>query len=348
VGSIEVTGAGRVPSSRRRSDYAELMTKVRQAGLLERRTAYYTWRIVLDVLLLVAGWSVFALVGDTWWQLCTAAYLAAVFTQLGFLGHEAGHGQTFRSRRGNRVLGLLLGNLAIGLAFGWWVEKHRRHHAHPNTEGLDPDIRAGAVVFTAGQVRGLAAARRSLARHQAWLFFPMLLLEAGALHVASVRAVFRAGYRQRGCEALLLAVHAAAYLTIVFVVLSPVRALAFILVQQALFGLYMGASFAPNHKGMPILAPEDDADFLRRQVLTSRNVSGGALVDFLLGGLNYQIEHHLFPSMPRPALRAARPIVRAHCRELGVPYVETTLFASYRQALTHLHTVGRTEPAQGS
>ena len=132
-----------------------------------------------------------------------------------------------------------------------------------------------------------------------------------------------------------------AFVTVVVVVLSPVRAVVFVLVQQAVFGLYLGASFAPNHKGMAILGPGDETDFLRRQVLTSRNVSGGPFVDALLGGLNYQIEHHLFPSMPRPAMRDARPIVRAYCGELGIPYVETSLFASYRQALTHLHAVGR-------
>jgi fatty acid desaturase len=105
--------------------------------------------------------------------------------------------------------------------------------------------------------------------------------------------------------------------------------------------LYLGCAFAPNHKGMPILAQDDDTDFLRRQVLTSRNVRGGRLVDVLLGGLNYQIEHHLFPSMPRASLRHARPIVRAHCLQHGLPYVETSLFDSYRQALHHLHTAGR-------
>jgi fatty acid desaturase len=341
MGSIEATGPRLVPPPRRRSDYAELMRRVRSAGLLDRRLAYYTWRVVLDVLLLVAGWTVFALVGDSWWQLVTAAYLAVVFTQLGFLGHEAGHGQVSRSRRTNRVLGLLLGNLAIGLAFGWWVEKHHRHHAHPNTEGLDPDIRGGAVAFTVGQARDRGAARGLLARHQAELFFPMLLLEAGALHVASLRALSHACYRDRGREALLLAVHVVAYLTVVVVVLSPVRAVVFVLVQQALFGLYLGASFAPNHKGMAILGPDDGVDFLRRQVLTSRNVSGGPLVDVLLGGLNYQIEHHLFPSMPRPALRRARPIVQGCCRELAIPYVETSISASYRQALRYLHAVGR-------
>jgi fatty acid desaturase len=91
---------------------------------------------------------------------------------------------------------------------------------------------------------------------------------------------------------------------------------------------------------MPVLTPEQDADPLLRQVLASRNVRGGRLVDAALGGLNLQIEHHLFPSMPRPNLRRAKPLVERHCRARGVSYAESTLFESYRTALRHLHRVG--------
>ena len=135
--------------------------------------------------------------------------------------------------------------------------------------------------------------------------------------------------------------HLAAYLCAVFIVLPPLKAVVFIAVHQGLFGLYLGCSFAPNHKGMPILAADDASDFLRRQVLTSRNVRGGPLVGMVFGGLNYQIEHHLFPSMPRLALRQARPIVRAYCKEIGLPYAEASLFDSYRQALRYVRQVGR-------
>ncbi len=330
---------------RRASDYTELLSQVRQEGLLDRRPTYYAVRIAVNAALVVAGWTAFVLVGDSWWQLFTAAYLAAVFTQVGFLGHDAGHQQIFRSRRANQLLGLVLGNLAIGLAFGWWVDKHRRHHAHPNQEGLDPDISGEAIVFTDAQSRGRRGIGRLVARYQAHLFFPMLLLEAVSLHVDGVRAVARSGYRQRGREAFLLGLHVVGYLAVVWWVLSPLQALVFVVVQQGLFGLYLGCAFAPNHKGMPILAAADEQDFLRRQVLTARNVRGSRLVDYLLGGLNYQIEHHLFPSMPRASLRRAQPVVRAYCQAHGVSYQETGLFDSYRQALRHLYTVGRGAPA---
>lgn len=94
-------------------------------------------------------------------------------------------------------------------------------------------------------------------------------------------------------------------------------------------------TFAPNHNGMP--HPAGDEDYLRKQVLTSRNVRGGRFTDIALGGLNYQIEHHLFPGMPTPNLRKAQPIVRQYCADIGVPYEETSLVASYRQALRYLH-----------
>ena len=155
--------------------------------------------------LLAAGWAVFVVLGDSWWQLVVAAFLAFVFTQIGFIGHDAGHRQIFRTRRANDLVGLLLGNLALGLSFGWWVDKHNRHHANPNTEDKDPDIDIGAVAFTAGQaVAKRGRTTRFIARHQRYLFVPLLLLEAVQLHVSSVQAVLGRGLRHRGWEVVML------------------------------------------------------------------------------------------------------------------------------------------------
>ncbi|MGB2568979.1 fatty acid desaturase family protein [Micromonospora citrea] len=329
----------------RGSDYAELSRQVRAAGLLERRRGYYAMRIGLVVGAFAALWALFFRLGESWWQLGVAVALAVAFAQAGFLGHDAGHRQIARSRRVNDLIGIVHGNLLTGISYGWWVDKHNRHHAHPNTEGKDPDITVAPLSFTTEQAsrrRGLGAL---VARHQAYLFFPLLLLEGLHLHVNSVRALL--GPRRvarRPVEAGLLALHLGGYLAAVLLVLSPAQAIAFLLVNQGVLGLYLGCSFAPNHKGMPILGPEDNLDYLRRQVLTSRNVRGGLLVDTVLGGLNYQIEHHLFPSMPCPNLRRARPLIRRFCAEHDIDYHETTLSRSWAEALRHLHEVGSREP----
>jgi fatty acid desaturase len=325
------------------SDYSELSRRIRAAGLLRRRSRYYVAKTAATVGALVTGWVVFFLLGDTWWQLVVAAFLGITFTQIGFLGHDAGHRQIFRTRRAGYTTGLLLGNLGIGLSYGWWVDKHNRHHAHPNDVDKDPDVGVGALVYTTEQAGRRGALGRLLSRSQAYLFFPMLLLEGLNLHVASGRALAGRTVRSRRLrivEATLLGVHVAAYLAAVLLVLSPLHALLFVVVHQAVFGLYMGLSFAPNHKGMPMLTADQQRDYLRRQVLTSRNVRGGRWTDFALGGLNYQIEHHLFPSMPRPNLPRAQKVVRGFCRERGVPYAETSAVRSYSIVIKHLYAVG--------
>jgi fatty acid desaturase len=328
-------------SSSRGSEYAVLSRQVRDAGLLERRFSYYGWRIAITTALLAAGWAGFVRLGDSWWQLLVAVFLAIMFTQAAFLGHDAGHRQISPSARVNYIVGLLAGNLAVGLSYGWWIDKHNRHHSHPNTEDADPDINMKVLAFTPAQARASRGPVRLLFRYQAYLFMVMLLLEAASIHVASIRALASRASPRRWAECVLLAVHVIGYLTVVFLVLSPGRAIVFIVVQQALFGLYLGLSFAPNHKGMPIVAADDRVDFLRRQVLTSRNVRGGWLTDLALGGLNYQVEHHLFPSMPRPNLRRSQPMIEAFCEEREIAYCETSLFRSYGMALRHLNEVGK-------
>ena len=264
-----------------------------------------------------------------------------MFTQLGFVGHDAGHQQVFRSRRANRLLGLTVGNALIGMSFGWWVPKHNAHHAHPNQVDRDPDIGEGLVVFTSAD--GLASGRRSLtrllARWQAWLFFPLMLLRSAGVHVSGIQRLLRQRDRVAAMEGLLITVHVALFLTAVPWVLSPLKALAFIVVQQAVFSLYLGCSFAPNHKGMPIIEADAEMSFARRQVITARNITGGRITNLVLGGLNYQIEHHLFPTMPRPNLARAQSVIRAFCIESDLGYCEGSLVGSYRQTVRHLRAV---------
>jgi fatty acid desaturase len=326
------------------TEYAALSRLVRQSGLLDRRRGWYAWRVTGTVAALAAGWALFAWVGNSWWQLAVAVFLAVMFAQLGFLGHDAGHRQIFASHQWNYVLGVAIGNLATGLSYGWWVSKHNRHHANPNTEDEDPDIMISVVAFSGGRARAAAGLRRFIFRYQAYLLVPMLFLEGVALHGSSIRALTRRrparAVRSRIAEIALLTLHFAAYLSVVFLVLSPVKAVVFIVVQQGLFGFYLGCSFAPNHKGMPVLTKDQKVGFLQRQVLTSRNVRGGWLIDTALGGLNYQIEHHLFPSMPRPNLRQAQPLIAAFCSDHGLTYTETSLLGSYGQALRYLNRIG--------
>ena len=313
---------------RQASDFAQLAAGVKGAGGGARRRGYYYVRITANLIVYAGTWVAFALLGDSWWQLAVAVALAVMTTQLAFIGHDAGHKQIFATRKWNEIAGYVHSGLT-GVSYDWWVSKHNRHHANPNHEDEDPDVDISVLAFTQRQGAAKRGALRWIASHQAVLFFPLLLLEGFALHLHSIK--------HSGRERYLMIAHVVVYLAAVFWVLSPVYAIAFVLVHQGVWGFYMGCSFAPNHKGMPVLSAGHTLDFLRKQVLTSRNVRGGWFVDILLGGLNYQIEHHLFPSMPRPSLRHAQVIVSEFCRQRGISYAQCGLFRSYGYVLQYLH-----------
>ncbi len=321
-------------------DFAELSRKVRQEGLFLRRRGYYTVKITASVAVLAALAVLAAMLGDSWWNLTFAAGIAFVLAQIGFIGHDAGHRQVWTRRRGNDVIGVILANLLSGFSFDWWQTKHTRHHAHTNSEGKDPDIAAGALVYTPAQNGRRGRFGRRFSRIQQYLLVPLLFLEALNLHVASMRALARRRDRAALIELVLLVIHGCVFFVGPFLILSPVRATAFILVMQALFGFYLGASFLTNHVGMPTVVGSDRLGFLRRQVLTSRNLSGPSFVGFVFGGLDSQIEHHLFPTMPRANLRRARNVVRPFCAQHGIPYAEHSLWRAYRDVARHLRAVG--------
>lgn len=321
--------------------YQELSQRVREAGLLSRTRAFYVWLLVGLGLALVALAAGAVLLGDSWFQLLIAGGLGVVLTQVAFVAHEASHRQVFASGPANDRLGRVLANGVVGISHQWWMSKHSRHHANPNRVGKDPDIAPDTIVFLPQDAASRGRVMAALARVQGWAFFPLLTLEGLNLHVTSVRSLLAA---ERGAartrELVIIAVRLSVYVALVLWLLPLGLGFAFLGVQLAVFGVYMGASFAPNHKGMAVIPESSRLDFLSKQVLTSRNISGGGVMSALMGGLNYQIEHHLFPSMPRPHLARARRLVREHCARHDVPYTETTLLRSYAIVVRYLNEVG--------
>ncbi|KRV46506.1 fatty acid desaturase [Wenjunlia vitaminophila] len=322
--------------------FEEISKLVRDAGLMDVRPGYYTYKITVNALLLIGSWALFVVVGDSWWQMAVAVLLAFVTTQTDLIGHDAGHRQLFRTKRGNEVVGYIHGNVLSGVSFGWWVGHHTQHHNYPNHLSKDPDILRRQVIFTAKhRDRRTGALARFIVRHQAWMFYITIMMEGLRLHLSGFIAARRGALkRYKKTELTVLTLHLAVYLVAVFWVMSPVKGVLFILIHQALFGLYMGLLFAPNHKGLPVRdGDKEEWDWLTRQVVTSRNLMPNRITHFLYGGLNYQIEHHLFPSMPRSNLRRAHPLVKDYCLRNGLPYVECTMLKSYLEVSDYLAEV---------
>jgi len=320
-------------------NYAELKQLIKSRGLLERTPLNYSLRIVSICVMFAASIGILVSVHLFWVQMLNAVFLAFVSTQFGFIGHDAGHRQIFAATRNNDLVGLVTGNLISGMSFYWWLDKHNAHHAKPNEIDADPDISIPILAFTEDAARSRQGVARFITKHQASFFFPLLLFVAVDLQRSSIGFLRENKVKYPKIEGLFLVLHYIGYLGLTFAVLPIWQGVLFIVVHKLVSGLYLGSVFAPNHKGMLITESGSDMDFLPRQVLTARNVKTGIFADYWYGGLNYQIEHHLFPTLPRRNLAAAQRIIRSYCEDHGLSYYETGAIQSYREIIAYLHEV---------
>ena len=331
---------GSQPGINSQPDYAALKRRIQDAGLLEKRPAYYVLSITTNMVVWALCLGVLFTVGSVWGQALAAVGLAIVSGQLGFQLHDSGHRQMFVSARKNAIVGLVTADLLLGMSYGWWVQKHNRHHGNPNDVDLDPDIKVGAIAYTDEQAKARRGAGRLAAMYQAYLFFPLTTFLAWSMHVTGLSYLIKEPSRYRRLEFVLLAIHATVYVSAMLFFLGPWSALLVLVIYKGVGGAYLASVFAPNHKGMPQTDESTRLDFVRTQVLTARNVRGHPLTDLWYGSLNYQIEHHLFPGMPRLNMRRAQPIIRQFCKEQGIEYYETSFVDSYRELLSFLNEIG--------
>ena len=332
------------------SNFSQVLNLVREAGYLKKKPSFYIIRLVVISVIASALWTgagflAWAATINGWWMVLAfaiVALLGVMSAQYGFIAHEAAHRQIFRNNKLNDWTGLILANLFAGLSYGFWLKKHNKHHQRPNQIGEDPDIAIRVLSFTTESKMSKKGIERWFSDRQGYLF-PLLLLFTGFdLLLDSVAGMGRKD-RSIGIRVLefsLMLIRQFAPYVVLAILFGPFWAMAMWFVMMMSFGFFMGAAFAPNHKGMPLVEKDSSLDFFSRQVLTSRNIKGSWLKDNLMGGLNYQVEHHLFPSMARPYLRKTHQIVSEYCRQNDVTLVEMNLLASYKTIMQHLNKVG--------
>jgi fatty acid desaturase len=318
-------------------DYVELKRIVKSAGMLAPQTRYYLLKALILGALYAGTVALVVTVDQPAIVVLSAVLLGLMFTQVGFLGHDLAHRQITHNSRLVTWLGLVVGNLLIGVSYSWWTAKHNRHHAAPNHLDDDPDLQYSILAFNSASISSKPRVFYPVIAYQAVLYLFLGTLHAYSLKFRGFEQVATSRSPTRLAEGLAYVLHIALYILMLVQIGDWALAIAFLVVQQATFGLYNTLVFAPNHKGMPLLDDSSRMDYLREQVLTARNVIGHPVVDFLYGGLNYQIEHHLFPSMARNKLRATQPIVAKFCAERSIDYTVVGPIEGIAAPLRHLH-----------
>lgn len=333
--------------------YTELLKKVKNAGLLNKKPSHYIKFLTVISLLSLAAWAgVWAISLTNNWAIQLTAIpvmivLGMLTSQYGFIAHEASHRQVFANNKWNDTLGLILANGFAGFSQGFWLAKHNKHHSATNSINEDPDIQIAVLSFYPEQLQERKGVEKVLAKNQGWLFPFLLLMTAFHLLIDSFIAL---GHKSKHAtvgrkilEFAIIIIRQALPIVILFVLFPPIVAGILWLTYMFATGFNLGASFALNHKGMPLIAEGQKVDFFSRQVLTSRNVKSSWYKDILLGFLNYQVEHHLFSNANRTNVKQIHKIVKEYCKEVNIPLTETTFFKGFADVMRYLDKVGLSE-----
>ena len=322
------------------ASFAALKKRIKEKGLLERQPGYVIRRGLFNFLMFAVSVFVLFVTDIVWIQVLNALFMGFVFVQFAFISHDVGHRQAFRKASTNNAFGFAHASFMLGMSFGWWMDKHNEHHANPNVQDLDPDIDFPMVAFSEQDALKKRGFFRWMVKYQAYLVPFMMMFQTLSLRFGSFEFLITRKWKYRWLEISLIALHFVWFFSLVFAALPTGTAIMFILVQQAIFGFYLASVFAPNHKGMLIVEEHMNLDYMLTQILTARNVKSHPFTDYWYGGLNFQIEHHLFPTMAENKLREAQKIIKQFCAEHRIPYYETSMAQSYVEILQYLHEIG--------
>lgn len=260
--------------------------------------------------------------------------LSFLSVQAGFLAHEAGHGAITRSRRLARCIGQVFNTLLTALCCSYFQHIHRAHHPHCNDRLRDPDMQSGIFSMYRESAYAKQGFGKLVSRHQAYLIWILVCLQGFSLKVDSFNFL-RRNPRATHADQGMLVLHCALWFGAPVLLLGFWTALLNYTLITLLDGPYLGAIFLVNHIGTRVVEPGVSPTFFVQELSTTRNLGTSRIHDFLFGGLNNHIEHHLFPSMPTARLRDARHITRAFCRRHGLSYREMTWFAAAREVFAH-------------
>jgi fatty acid desaturase len=300
-------------------------------------------KLVLLVVLLC--WVLFFSWSQTSWLGLIISYVALSFvlTQFAFLGHDAGHGTLHAKPTLNRVLGQFCMTIVTGLAFDEWIDRHRAHHRFCQIDGQDPDMDvAHLVALTPAAFAKKGRVERFFLKFQHLFIWALSLFFGHSQRHLSQLGVLKDLQRYR-LDAVILVLHFSLWFGLPCLVFNVPFSFALFSYVIPLFilGPHFAAIFWVNHIGMPLIKNADDFSFFEHQYMTSRSISNPSKWNWLFGGLNFQIEHHLFPQVPSHKLVLVQPIVKQHALAHRLTYNEQTWQQAIRDISKHLHVISR-------
>jgi len=308
--------------------FRKLRKKLRDDGYFNPNPLWQFYKCVTTVMFLVLGvvatWYGFWFVG--------AILFGIGYQQLGWLGHDACHHGLTPNRKLNNALGYLFGNILCGFSVNWWKDRHNSHHAITNVLDSDPDV--DNLPLFVWSVHDLIRVptfpfAKAILPYQQYYFVPwtmtlkLIWCIQSFFFLKDVESQNRSFRKALNAEKATLVVHYVFLIWVLSMTPSLGAAVTFYFVSEFIGGSAIALIVFMNHYACEQLQKLEgkEADFLTIQLQGTKNIDPSVFMDWFAGGLNYQIEHHLFPTLPRHNLSLIKPIVEKFCKENDLPYI---------------------------
>jgi len=335
-------------------DYAILRDQLEKEGFFEPSVSECVYRVSEIVAMHALAAYLFMSFSGVAMKMLGLLVLGLAQGRCGWLMHEGGHYSMSGYIPLDRVLQIVIYGTGCGMSGAWWRNQHNKHHATPQKLQHDVDLDTLPLVAFNEAVLGKTRSPilKSWLRFQGALFIPVscLLVALGWQFYLHPRHILRtmtskrtsakgASTRAMG-EAIALIARYVLLFGFLFSGLTWYQSWACYLFYDFIGAAYIFTNFSLSHTHLPVSKADDYLHWVEYAALHTTNITPNFLTNWWMAYLNFQIEHHLFPSMPQFRHPTVSPRVRALFEKHGMRYDERPYFSCLWETLMNLHNVG--------
>jgi delta8-fatty-acid desaturase len=295
------------------------------------------------------------------WHIIAGLSLGIFWQQVVFIAHDAGHMAITHDYFIDTALGVFIASVLGGVSLTWWKVNHNIHHIVTNSPEHDPDIQHLPFIATSHRFFGSLTSSfykrvmrfntfsRVVLPHQSFLYYPMLCFGRFNLYVLSWTHILSAKGPNEGPARWIRLAEALGqifywiwygYYIVYRSIPTNLARFIFVLVSHAAT-LPLHVQFTLGHFAMSTADLGPQESFPQKMLRTTMDLDCPAWLDFVHGGLQFQVIHHLFPRIPRHNLRRAQNFVLQFCEETSIPYALLGFVKANEVVLSRLEEIGQ-------
>lgn len=324
------------------ADFEELTNTALKLGYFKPSVTFYVLNIGQLILLEILAYVILVQFGTGWLPYWLSIFcLATVQAQAGWVQHDFGHLSVFKSAKLNHILHYYVMNVTKGASREWWNHLHNQHHAKPNVIDKDPDVRLDALFVVGEEIPKKVAKERKKSMPFNWQHKYFFVIGPPLLFPLYFQImVFRHSItRRKWLDLALMMTYYIRMMVLYIPILGVWGFLGFYFLVRCVESHWFVWVSQSNHIPMEITS-DKARGWVPLQLYATCDIQKSWFNDWFTGHLNFQIEHHLFPRMPRHNLYKVAPLVESLCKKHNIPYRVKPIGVAFRDIIKSLKHSG--------